>query len=113
MTTFRIGDKVTVKAVVVSDLLDFDGTAKIKVAVEPYHDIFVPASEIEMVRPDFRKGDMVDWTVGTTIFRGEVIAIAEDHLWVRMGGGEFATVFVSDATRVDDVASADEAEAAL
>ena len=67
MATFRNGDRVTVKAEVISDPYDFDGTQKVKLRVEPYHDIFVPVSDLTMDRPDIRVGDAVEWTVGEAV----------------------------------------------
>lgn len=99
----REGDVVSVNGVVLSAPFDFDGTSKVKIRVEPYHDIFVIASDVTVVRPDFRVGDRVTWSThdGADSWAGHILSIANDHLWVQLDDGSFSTVWASKASRVD------------
>lgn len=111
----REGDVVSVSGVVLSSPFDFDGTSKVKIRVEPYHDIFVLASDVSVVRHEFRVGDKVQWTASSegmgSAYTGHVLSIANDHLWVQLDDGSFSTVWASKASRVDPEPAV-EAEAA-
>lgn len=98
----RKGDVVSVNGVVLSDPNDFNGTMKVRVKVEPYHDIYVLAAHVNMVRPEFQEGDKVQWGENDLEepFSGQVLAIANDHLWVDRGDGNFSTVWINEASRV-------------
>lgn len=100
----REGDVVSVSGVVLSSPFDFDGTSKVKIRVEPYHDIFVLASDVSVVRPEFRVGDTVELVVagrfGAPVL-GEVKAIDGDSLWVRRLTGGLDTWEMNRVRRAD------------
>lgn len=100
----REGDVVSVNGVVLSSPFDFDGTSKVKIRVEPYHDIFVLASDVSVVRPQFRVGDTVELVVagrfGAPVL-GEVKAIDGDSLWVRRLTGGLDTWEMNRVRRAD------------
>lgn len=97
MTKFRNGDRVSIEAVISSG---YTHEGKIKVRVEPYHDIFVMLSDLKMVQPVFAIGDLVRCPEKGTA-TAEVLAISGDHLWVSFGDGNYATWWVSLVERVD------------
>ena len=100
----REGDVVSVSGVVLSSPFDFDGTSKVKIRVEPYHDIFVLASDVSVVRPQFRVGDTVELVVagrfGAPVL-GEVKAIDGESLWVRRLTGGLDTWEMNRVRRAD------------
>jgi hypothetical protein len=103
--TYRKGDEVHVKGVVkVEPFLSQDKMMAV-VRIEPFNDIYVLVDHVDMVRPDFQVGDTVKWPVktvdGSVEYTGGVLAIASEHLWVALGDGNFATVWVENASRVD------------
>lgn len=101
MTTFRKGDVCTIEVVVESVY-----RTGIRVHhVDSYTDIHVKPKDLTMVRPKFEVGDNVLWVTGAdgigSGYRGHVLSIYEDHLWVDLGAGNFATVWTGKATRLD------------
>lgn len=106
MTKFRNGDRVSIEAVVSSD---YTHEGKIKVRVEPYHDIFVAMADLKMVQPVFAVGDMVQSNKSPPA--AEILAISGEHLWVSFADGNYATWWASLVERVDQEPVAD-AEAA-
>jgi hypothetical protein len=99
MVTFRKGDLVSVSGQIVGRPLDFDGEMKVSVHIDPYHEIWVPTSVVTMARPKFEVGDCVSWLNGA--HRGRVLSIANEHLWIDRGEGNYATVWTGLATRLD------------
>lgn len=99
MPKFRKGDRVTIEATVATDYVLDDG--KIKVHVEPYHDLFVNQNDMTMLRPDFKIGDRVTWSVGEKPFTGHVLSLHGDHLGVDLGNAEYATVWAGSAMRLN------------
>jgi hypothetical protein len=99
-TKFRKGDTVSMTLVVES----FFGTGDVRLR-QPgeYTDIYAKARDLEMVKPAFDIGDRVTWCNydGTDTYVGDVLFVAEDHLWVSRGNGEYATVWTGKAMRVD------------
>ncbi|MER9937458.1 hypothetical protein [Mesorhizobium sp. M0088] len=87
MTKFRKGDIVAVKGVVAGDHV-FDG--KIKVQIEPYHDIYVPIANLTMDRAAFEVGDIVILPTESSR-HAEVLAVNGDCLWVSFSETEYAT----------------------
>lgn len=75
MEKFRKGDVVAIEGVISAD---YEIEGKIKVAIKPYHDIFVDADVLTMRRPEFRVGDLVE-NDGS---RGLVIAVHGEYLWI-------------------------------
>ncbi len=112
MAKFRKGDVVTVQATIDSDYV-LDG-GKIKVRIEPYHDIFVLLTDMSMVQPMFEVGDVVAWEThdGADSWTGRILSISGEHLWCLLDDGSFATVWASKAQRVEPEAPADQADAA-
>ena len=100
MHKFREGDRVSIEAVIASDFVH-DG--KTKVRIEPYHEIYVKVADLTMVKPTFAVGDRVTWSThcGADSAVGDVLSIAQDHLWVDLGAGNYATVWTGKAMRVD------------
>ena len=99
MQKFREGDRVTIEATIATNYVLDDG--KIKIRIEPYHDIFVNQNDLTMSRPDFRVGDRVTWSVGEQSFTGHVLSIHDDHLWIDLGNVDYATVWTGKAMRLD------------
>lgn len=99
MPKFRKGDRITIEATVAADYVLDSG--KIKIEIEPYHDFFVHQDNITMLRPEFKVGDHIVWPDGDESYAGHVLSIANDHLWVDMGAGNYATVWADNAMRVD------------
>ncbi|MER8602837.1 hypothetical protein NKH48_03445 [Mesorhizobium sp. M1233] len=105
MAKFRKGDRVSIQGVISADYVH---EGKIKVQVEPYHDIFVPQADIAMVRPDIIVGDTV-WCPGRGTKHATVLATIEDHVWVSYGDGNYATWHAPQVQRIDlDAAPAEE-----
>lgn len=94
MKSFRKGDRVLIEGEIDSDYVN-DG--RIRVLIEPYADVFARVSDITMKRPHIVVGDRVR-KLG---MHGVVMAIGEDHLWVSLGGGDYATWWAPDVERVD------------
>lgn len=99
MGKFRKGDVCTIEVVVDSNLFG-DGDMRVRQR-DTYTDIYVKQSALTMVRPTFEVGDRVAWQEGSVSWAGRVLSIANDHLWVDDGDGNFATVWVAKATRVE------------
>jgi hypothetical protein len=101
MTTFRNGDLVSVSGQIVGRPLDFDGEMKVRVRIDPYHEIWVPTSIVTMARPKFEVGDRVEWRISGHEWCGHVLSIANEQLWIDRGDGNYATVWTGLATRLD------------
>lgn len=90
----REGDVVSINGTVMSSPFDFEGAWKVKIRVEPYHEIFVAAPDVTVVRPKFCVGDSVELFVagrfGDPVL-GEVKAIDGESLWVLRRTGGFDT----------------------
>jgi hypothetical protein len=100
---FRKGDICTIEVVVESSYNDTNVRVK---PVDGYQDIHLKPCDLTMVLPQFEVGDPVRWAVDSggvgSVYRGQVLSVANGHLWVDLGGGSFATVMVSKAQRVDE-----------
>lgn len=101
MVTFRKGDLVSVSGQIVGRPIDFDVEMKVRVHIDPYHEIWVPTTIVTMARPNFEVGDRVEWKSAGDYYRGEVLAISGEHLWIDRGEGNYATVWTGLATRLD------------
>ncbi|RUV65191.1 MAG: hypothetical protein E5X35_11680 [Mesorhizobium sp.] len=97
MAKFRKGDRVSIQGVIAGDYVH---EGKIKVQVEPYHDIFVEMSDVTMVRPNILVGDTV-WCPEKGHAHATVLAIGEEHLWVSFGDGNYATWWAPQVQRID------------
>jgi len=113
MSKFRKGDIVTVEATIDRDVFSSGERPCIKIIIAPYHDVYVDPATLTMKRPIFEIGDVVTWKVDGLVYRGHVLSIHGNHVWVDRGDGEFATVWVDKLTRVepepDTVADVEEA----
>lgn len=106
MVTFREGDIVIIEATIASKPFAMDnGKVQVKIKFPPYHDAYVDPAQLTMKRPAFEVGDEIAWAVGEEGaghgYRGRVLSIANDHLWVDMGLGHYATVWTGKASRVE------------
>jgi hypothetical protein len=100
---FRKGDICTIEVVV--DGSPFaDNDIRVR-QPDKYGDLYVKQSDLTLVRPAFEVGDEVEWFAVEEDaghgYRGHILSIANDHLWVDMGSGSFGTVWVGKAMRVD------------
>lgn len=111
MTTFRAGDIVLIEAEIADDYVHDDATVKVVFDGNRYDAKYVKVAKLTMVRPQFEVGDRVEWGDGLE-WCGHVLSIANDHLWVDRGGGDFATVWIGKATRLDADPDFDEIEEA-
>lgn len=98
MDTFRKGDVCTIEVVVESRFNDTNVRVR---HVDSYTDIHVKPKDLTMVRPQFEVGDRVEWKSAGDFYRGEVLAISGEHLWIDRGEGNYATVWTGLATRLD------------
>jgi hypothetical protein len=98
MAKFRKGDVVSLEVIVESHFQGNDVRLRLEAG---YQDIYAKADQIRMVRPDIKVEDTIEWEVGGIINSGEVIGVADDHAWVKYGDGNFATVALKFASRVD------------
>jgi hypothetical protein len=111
MPAFRKGDVVTIEATIASTPFTMDdGKAKVKIEFPPFHDAYVDPADLTLVRPSFEIGDWVAWIIACEDYAGRVLSIANDHLWVDLGEGCFATVWAGKATRADPKPSPEVAE---
>lgn len=99
MTKFRKGDLCTIQVIV--DGAPFSGTDVRVRQPNSYGDMFVKLADLTMVRPDFKVGDCITWSVGEKPFTGHVLSLHGDHLWVDLGNAEYATVWAGSAMRLD------------
>jgi len=117
MTKFRKGDIVTIEATIASTPFNMDdGKAKVKIEFPPFHDAYVDPADLTMLRPKIEIGDVVRLPLSEGPADGKsrigtVLSIASDHVWVDIGGGDFATWWLAKVQRVDPEPAA-EAEAA-
>lgn len=106
--TFRTGDLVLIQAEVVSNPFEYQGKMTAKLRIEPFNDVFVQVTDLKMARPNIRVGDTVEWMSGGSPYRGEVLAISGEHLWVGRDCGSYSTVWMSNAARLDPDAATSE-----
>lgn len=107
MTTFRKGDVCTIEVVVTSR---FNETQVCVKPVDGYQDIYVKPRDLTMLRPKFEVGDRVEWKSSGDYYRGEVLAISGEHLWIDRSEGNYATVWAEIATRIEPEPDFDEIE---
>jgi len=105
MDTFRQGDVCTIEVVVESRFNDTNVRVR---HVDSYTDIHVKPKDLTMVRPQFEVGGRVEWKSAGDFYRGEVLAISGEHLWIDRGEGNYATVWTGLATRLDPEPDFDE-----
>lgn len=114
MGKFRTGDLVSINLVVESLAFNNGGDIRLRMPDGGYQDYYAKVSDLAMVKPKFESGDTVTWSLpdGLKQFVGDVLSIAEDHLWISLGEGNYATVWAGSAMRVDDEEPAETDEAA-
>lgn len=104
MTKFRKGDRVTIEATVDGSSALSDDELRVKIdgmrGSGPHY--YAKINGITLKTAKFEVGDLIDWTVGDTIHRGEILAVSGDHAWVDRGAAEYSTVYLPTATRVED-----------
>lgn len=104
MPKFRKGDRVTIEATVEGSFSLGDDELRIKIddmwGSGPHY--YAKLNDLTLKVAQFEIGDLIDWTFRDTIYRGEILAISNEHAWVDRGDGQYSTIWLSNATRVDD-----------
>jgi len=100
MTTFRKGDVCTIQVAIDSVIFEANGIKCIRVKIDGEF-VYVDPAALKMVRTQFEVGDRVGWKSAGDYYRGEVLAISGEHLWIDRGEGNYATVWTGLATRLD------------
>lgn len=95
---FREGDIVSIEAVVKYNAEDKEDVAlSIKGS---YETVFLSLRFVTITKPLFKIGDDVSWDSPSTVVGGGVIlAIANEHAWIELGGGDYCTRMLSTLTR--------------
>lgn len=108
MPKFRKGDVVSIDVVVESNPF---GQGDVRVRTHGgYTDIYAKASQLTMKRPMIEVGDTVRCPTNGTA-TATVLSVAEEHVWVSLGNGDYATWWVPKVERVEPEPDADEPSA--
>jgi hypothetical protein len=99
MGKFRKGDRVTVEAIIASEHVLDRGSIRVEFG-DHMGDAFVNVASLTMKQPVIKVDDLITcFEQGTGV--ATVLAVANEHAWVDLGGGNFATWWLPKVERVD------------
>ncbi len=98
---YRAGDVVTVKGVVKLNFDAADDSVSIEIPGE-YEPIWANPEDVTLVHSKIVLGDLVKFVAPTGLESGRVLAISNDHAWIDLGDGEYATRLLSSIQRDEE-----------
>jgi hypothetical protein len=98
VTKFRKGDVLLLKVTVKHDTNAEDGEITV-MQVDGYAPIYAKVADTELVHQFIEIGDRVLWTGRSDEDFGTVLAVANDHAWIDLGGGDYCTRTLSSIYR--------------